>query len=137
MPRAAQNVLFSDMQRVEVLKGPQGTLFGKNAAMGVVNMVPNAPQAEFESFIKGTLGTDNLQRIEGMVNFSLTDNVYLRANFLTDTQDGFIDNQLRPEWNDEFKTWESGAKDHSAGRIAIKWEMSDSTNMQFLMTLMT
>ncbi|WP_033079505.1 hypothetical protein [Thalassotalea sp. ND16A] len=82
------------MQRVEVLKGPQGTLFGKNAAMGVVNMVPNAPQAEFESFIKGTLGTDNLQRIEGMVNFSLADNVYLRANFLTNTQDGLSKTSL-------------------------------------------
>jgi outer membrane receptor protein involved in Fe transport len=43
MPRAAQNVLFSDLARVEVLKGPQGTLFGRNAAMGVVNIVPNSP----------------------------------------------------------------------------------------------
>jgi len=53
LPRAAQNVMFSDMDRIEVLKGPQGTLFGKNAAMGVVNMVPNAPEADFERFSKG------------------------------------------------------------------------------------
>ncbi|WP_068546924.1 TonB-dependent receptor [Thalassotalea crassostreae] len=130
MPRAAQNVLFSDMQRVEVLKGPQGTLFGKNAAMGVVSMVPNAPNEDFEGFVKGTVGTDNLQRIEGMINFSLTDNVYLRANLLTNTRDGYIDNITRAEWNEGTKVWDLGAQDHNAARIAIKWDISDRTNLQ-------
>jgi len=68
MPRAAQNVLFSDMARIEVLKGPQGTLFGRNAAMGVVSMVPKSPFADFEGFVKATVGSDNLQRYEGMIN---------------------------------------------------------------------
>ncbi|WP_228445316.1 TonB-dependent receptor [Thalassotalea sp. HSM 43] len=130
MPRAAQNVLFSDMQRIEVLKGPQGTLFGKNAAMGVVNMVPNAPQEEFDAFVKGTFGTDNLMRLEGMVNFSLTDNIYLRANVLTNEQDGFIDNITRADWNEGTKTWDLGARDHNAARVAIKWDVSDRTNVQ-------
>ena len=43
VPRAATTITFSDMARVEVLKGPQGTLYGRNAAAGVVNMVPNQP----------------------------------------------------------------------------------------------
>ncbi|WNC71102.1 TonB-dependent receptor [Thalassotalea psychrophila] len=130
MPRAAQNVLFSDMQRVEVLKGPQGTLFGKNAAMGVVNMIPNAPQEEFEGFIKGTAGTDNLQRIEGMVNFGITDNVYVRINALTNTQEGFADNVADSPLNTGEKVWDDGEKDHQAARIAVKWDVSSRTNVQ-------
>ncbi|QDP00891.1 TonB-dependent receptor [Thalassotalea sp. PS06] len=131
MPRAAQNVLFSDMQRIEVLKGPQGTLFGKNAAMGVVNMIPNAPQEDFEGFIKGTFGTDNLVRIEGMINFELMEDVYFRANFLTNEQDGFVENVARPEWNEGTKIWELGAENHDAARAAIKWQVSDSTDVTF------
>ncbi|TKB45189.1 TonB-dependent receptor [Thalassotalea mangrovi] len=131
MPRAAQNVLFSDMQRIEVLKGPQGTLFGKNAAMGVVNMIPNAPQEDFEGFIKGTLGTDNLVRIEGMINFELMEDVYFRANFLSNEQDGFVDNVARPEWNEGTKIWQLGAENHDAARVSIKWQVSDRTDATF------
>ncbi len=92
LPRAAQNVQFSDMERIEVLKGPQGTLFGKNAAMGVVNMVPNAPEEDFDAFFKGTLGTDNLQRFEGMVNLEVSDNLFLRVNGLSNIQTGYKEN---------------------------------------------
>jgi outer membrane receptor protein involved in Fe transport len=130
MPRAAQNVIFSDMARVEVLKGPQGTLFGRNAAMGVVNMVPNAPDAEFEGFIKGTLGSDNLQRYEAMINVPISDNVYMRANLLTNTQDGIVDNIATPDWNNDFKIWDLGERDHNAARVALFWDISDKTNFQ-------
>ncbi len=131
MPRAAQNVVFSDMARVEILKGPQGTLFGRNAAMGVVSMVPNSPHADFEGFIKATLGTDNLQRYEGMINVPLADNFYMRANFLTNTQDGFVENIAEPNWNSHFKIWDLGARDHSAARVSFLWDISPATNLQF------
>ncbi|MCJ8295049.1 MAG: TonB-dependent receptor [Colwellia sp.] len=130
MPRAAQNVLFSDMARIEVLKGPQGTLFGRNAAMGVVSMVPNSPTAEFEGFIKATLGTDSLQRYEGMVNVSVTDNVYLRGNFLTNEQDGIVNNVTNSPWNEGTKVWDLGERAHSAARVALLWDISDVTNLQ-------
>lgn len=130
MPRAAQNVLFSDMERVEVLKGPQGTLFGKNAAMGVVNMIPNAPEDDDTGFIKGSFGSDNLQRIEGMINFTLSDDIFVRINGLSNTQDGYIDNVAQSPLMGK-KSGDAGAKDHQAARVAIKWDVSSSTNVQF------
>ncbi|MFD2164800.1 TonB-dependent receptor [Thalassotalea euphylliae] len=130
MPRAAQNVIFSDMARVEVLKGPQGTLFGRNAAMGVVNMVPNAPNDEFEGFVKASFGTDNLQRYEGMINIPLSDTFFMRANFLTNSQDGIVDNISEPEWNDDYKIWDLGERSHDAARVSLLWDISSSTQFQ-------
>lgn len=131
LPRAAQNVMFSDMERVEVLKGPQGTLFGKNAAMGVVSMIPNAPNDDFEAFVKGSFGTDNLQRFEGMANFAITDNVYVRMNALTNTQDGYVENVADSTLNTGEKVWDAGEKDHQSARIAVKWDVSSRTYAQF------
>ena len=130
MPRAAQNVIFSDMARVEVLKGPQGTLFGRNAAMGVVNMVPNSPAVDFEGFVKANLGSDNLQRYEGMINIPLANNFYMRANLLTNAQDGVVDNIARPAWNDKTSIWDLGERSHDAGRVAFLWDISSVTNLQ-------
>ncbi|MGB0893770.1 MAG: TonB-dependent receptor [Parashewanella sp.] len=130
MPRAAQNVLFSDLSRVEVLKGPQGTLFGRNAAMGVVNVVPNSPNSEFEGFAKATFGSDNLHRFEGMLNLPLNENMYFRGNILSNKQDGFIENISRPDWSRGSKIWDPGAKNHTAARVAFKWDISDVTDFQ-------
>lgn len=130
LPRAAQNVMFSDMARIEVLKGPQGTLFGRNAAMGVVNMVPNSPSDEREGFIKAHTGTDNLKRLEGMFNLPLTDNFFARLNFLSNQQDGFIKNTAKPTWNQNSKIYDLGEIDHQAARLALLWQLSDSTKFQ-------
>ncbi|MCP4413938.1 MAG: TonB-dependent receptor, partial [Gammaproteobacteria bacterium] len=130
LPRAAQNVQFSDMERIEVLKGPQGTLFGKNAAMGVVNMVPNGPEEDFDAFFKGTLGTDNLQRFEGMVNLEISENLYLRVNGLSNTQTGFMENVADSALNTGEEVWDNGDKDHQAVRIALKWDESAKTSVK-------
>lgn len=131
MPRAAQNVLFSDMERIEILKGPQGTLFGRNAAMGVVNMVPKSPIEDTEGFAKVSVGTDSFTRLEAMGNVALSDNVFVRANILSTKQDGFIKNISTPAWNSDSKIWDLGARNHQAARIALKWNISDSTDVQF------
>ena len=68
MPRAVTSIPFTDIARTEVLKGPQGTLFGRNATAGVINIVPNKPGEEFEGFTKARLGSENLVRVEGMGN---------------------------------------------------------------------
>lgn len=129
-PRAAQNVLLSDIDRIEVLKGPQGTLFGRNAAMGVVKIVPNKPRNTKEGFLKATLGTDELRRYEGMANLPVSDDLYFRANFLSNEQDGIVKNVARPAWNEDEKIWDLGERNYSAGRISMLWHISDQTQLQ-------
>ena len=123
VPRAATTVTFSDLQRVEVLKGPQGTLYGRNAAAGVVNLVPNRPGPENEAFIKSRVGNLDLFRIEAMGNVALGDNFFVRANVLSNTRGGYVKN-LVPGGRD------GGEQDNLAARISALWQISDSTDFQ-------
>jgi len=80
-PLTANNLFeaeFYDVERVEVLRGPQGTLYGRNATGGVVNVITAKPSYRFQSFGQGTLGSDNTQRFEGMVDIPFADNAGLR-----------------------------------------------------------
>jgi outer membrane receptor protein involved in Fe transport len=123
VPRAATTASFTDMQRVEVLKGPQGTLYGRNAAAGVVNMVPNRPAAENEAFVKARVGNYDLMRLEAMGNVALSDNFFLRANILSNQRDGYLAN-LAPGEKD------GGEQDNIAARISALWAISDATDLQ-------
>ncbi|MFC3092798.1 TonB-dependent receptor [Alteromonas sediminis] len=129
MPRAAQNVLFSDIERVEVLKGPQGTLFGRNAAMGVVSVIPVRPQEDYESFVKASLGTDDLVRLEGMFNAPLSDSLFMRANLLSNKQDGIVENIARPKWNKKNTIYDLGERQHLAAKISLLWQASSDTQV--------
>jgi len=81
MPVVQQAQAFdnlADVERIEVLKGPQGTLFGKNASAGVVNIVTKDPDADFSGSANATVATDGDWRLESVVSTPLTDNVGLR-----------------------------------------------------------
>ncbi|WP_346837994.1 TonB-dependent receptor [Microbulbifer sp. SAOS-129_SWC] len=123
VPSPATSMSFADMQRVEVLKGPQGTLFGRNAAAGTVNMVPNPPQEDFDAFVSARVGNYGLQHVEGMINAPVTDNLFVRGNLMSFQRDGFVDN-VYPGGTD------SGAEDILTGRLAALWQISDSTSAQ-------
>ena len=123
LPRAATTVAFADIERVEVLRGPQGTLFGRNAAAGVVNMIPNAPSGTFEGFARLRAGNYNLMRLEGMVNIPVSDTFSLRANALVNQRDGISEN-VEPA---EFDAAEEG---NWAGRLAMRWVPSETTTLQ-------
>ncbi|GHA04806.1 TonB-dependent receptor [Novosphingobium arvoryzae] len=81
MPVVQQAQAFdnmADLSRIEVLKGPQGTLFGKNSSAGVVNIVTKDPGSSFEGSIGATVATDGDVRAEAMVSTPLADGVGLR-----------------------------------------------------------
>ena len=123
VPSPATSMSFADMQRVEVLKGPQGTLFGRNAAAGTVNMVPNRPQADFDAFVSARLGNFGLQQLEGMVNAPVTDSLFVRGNLMSYQRDGFVQN-VHPGGVD------SGTEDILTGRLSALWDISSATSAQ-------
>lgn len=80
-----------DLQRIEVMRGPQGALYGRNAVGGAVNAVPRRPDDEF-GFI-GSIGYNDLERteLEAIINVPITADAALRVGgFLYDQQDGFV-----------------------------------------------
>lgn len=81
-----------DLERVEVLKGPQGTLFGRNATGGLVHYVISKPTDEFEGRVDGTYGRFNSAKLEGVVNLPLSDTVALRVSGLLDRNDSYWKN---------------------------------------------
>ena len=88
------NLPFWDLGRVEVLRGPQGTLFGRNAVGGVVKYISQAPTDEFEAYGEFTTGEFSLRRFEGAVSGPITDNLRARVSMLTYDRGGDIDNIL-------------------------------------------
>lgn len=85
-------VAFNDIARVEILNGPQGTLFGRNAAAGAIQYVTNKPVDAYEGWVKGTVGNYDRRQIEGVFNMPLTDTLYFRTGLLYNKRDGWVDN---------------------------------------------
>ncbi len=104
-----RNVLFDanflDVDRVEIVRGPQGTINGRNATGGAVHVHSNLPGESFEAAIKGTVANYDRRALEGYVNGALGDRLYGRLAFKVDHADGWIDNRLLDEeYEDRDKT---------------------------------
>ncbi len=85
---------FFDVDRVEVLRGPQGTLYGRNTTAGVLNMITAKPDTEAVSGnINAEFGNYNHQRYEGFINFPLGDHMAQRFSGFFHDRDGFVDNE--------------------------------------------
>ena len=94
-PLIANNLFeteFYDVERVEVLRGPQGTLYGRNATGGVVNMLTAKPKDVFEANIRGEYGNYNTFKARGMINMPLGDTLALRVAGTYLKRDGFGEN---------------------------------------------
>ena len=86
---------FIDLDRIEVLRGPQGTLFGQNSTGGTVNVVSKLPSFDgFEGKADITLGNYNLSKVRGSFNTPLSENVATRNSFVITDRDGFTDNVI-------------------------------------------
>ncbi|MEI5688523.1 TonB-dependent receptor [Sphingomonas kyungheensis] len=84
---------LSDIARIEVLRGPQGTLFGKGASAGVVNIASQAPSSKLEAGVATQLTTDQEFRLDGSISGPVTDWLGVRANFFVVDRDGYINNR--------------------------------------------
>lgn len=93
------DIYATDVERVEVLPGPQGTLFGASSQSGTVRLITNKPthdgfSAGFDTSISSTKGGDLSNSVEAFFNMSLTDSVAVRVAAYNDFQGGWIDNIL-------------------------------------------
>ncbi len=96
--RSRQSSLINelvDVEAVEVLRGPQGTLFGKNTAAGAIQVRTVAPSTDsYDGFLDVTMGSLDLRRISGAVNIPLTDNLAFRGTVFSSQRDGYVDNLI-------------------------------------------
>ena len=95
MPVVQQAQAFdnmSDLQRIEVLKGPQGTLFGKNSSAGVVNIVTQDPGPEFLGSVSATVATDADVRVEGILSVPIGDAAGVRLTGFYHNYPGNVNN---------------------------------------------
>ena len=86
------NLGFLDMASAEVLRGPQGTLFGRNTTGGALNLTSNRPSNEYEGMLKVGFGNYNYQSIEGMVNAPVSDEAGIRIAGRYGKRDGYFRN---------------------------------------------
>lgn len=108
---------FFDMQRIEVLRGPQGTLYGRNATGGVVNLIPALPTQDFGGEVKGEVGSFDTTRLSGMLNVPITDTLGIRVAGAWTKRDGFDYNTFTQKRVNGRDLWST--------RASIQWEPSD------------
>jgi iron complex outermembrane receptor protein len=116
---------YFDVQRVEVLRGPQGTLYGRNATAGVVNMIPNiADPSAFSADTKGEFGNYSTTRVNAMVNVPLSDTFAFRVATQYTKRDGFDHNTATGQ--------DVNDRDILGVRTSLAWKPSDRFNASFI-----
>jgi iron complex outermembrane receptor protein len=85
----AQAAAFFDLDRIEVLRGPQGTLYGRNATAGAINLITNKPTRKLEGKVGVELGNYSTRRLDAMLNVPIGDNWAMRAAINTNKHDTY------------------------------------------------
>lgn len=131
--RTATNIDIFDLERLEVLRGPQGTLFGKNAIAGVINYVTRKPTlGQFDLKARQTVGNFGTFDTGAGVNIPIGDTLAARVSFSRRSTDGYLTRldvgvpaiPAGTEDDDDI-----GYSDRFAWRAALKWEPSNSTSL--------
>jgi iron complex outermembrane recepter protein len=107
---------FFDLERVEVLRGPQGTLYGRNATAGVVNVITAKPEAGFSGQVKGEVGNFESTRLSGMLNVPITDTLGVRVAGQWTKRDGYDFNTFTGKNVNGRDLWQT--------RATVAWEPS-------------
>ncbi|MEM1132733.1 MAG: TonB-dependent receptor [Pseudomonadota bacterium] len=89
---ASQNTDLLDLERVEVIRGPQGTQFGRNTVAGAISLVTRKPVDYVEAEVIGEIGTEGLRRFGGVINLPIAEGLAARFSSIDIRRDGFGDN---------------------------------------------
>lgn len=113
-----------DLSHVELIKGTQSTLLGKNTSVGAISLVTNRPTDFFEGSIQYTHSFEmNGNRLEGFLNVPVSDRLQVRASFFANDEEGMVYNQYRDRNEPDLQD--------ISGRLAIAWQPSDSVDIVF------
>ena len=113
------NPPMNDIERIEILRGPQGTYFGRNATGGAINIITRKPNENREGRISVGVGNFNTYSIGALANVPISDTLFLRGSVAFETSDGIIDN-LHPEGN-------NSDYDDINAKVALRWQPGNWT----------
>lgn len=121
-PYASQFALF-DMERVEVLRGPQNTLFGRNTTGGAVNFISKKPDVEagLNGFGRIKVGNEGTEEFEGAIGVPLGETLAARIAVQTVNRDGV--------WKNLLDNKDTGRIEKHAGRLQLLWQPSDASQL--------
>ncbi len=118
---------YIDLNRIEVLRGPQGTLYGRNTFAGSINVITNQPElSESYGSVKVLAGNYNRRRFEGIFNLPITDKLATRLVMAADQHDGLINNHYLAGSSDDLRE-----KNTFYGRLNTKFQPNDDFSMLF------
>ncbi len=119
LPISSSNAGYLDLERVEVLKGPQSTLFGRNTSGGAINLIPVMPDETWKGYLKSELGSGGHRLLEGAVGGPLVKDVLsARIAFRLRGADGYINNVAGPQL---------GAEKGGSGRATFVFTPTEQT----------
>ena len=124
----ANGFAFTDIERIEILRGPQGTLYGRNAMGGVVNIITKKPTNQTNGFAETSFGNLGLQRYStGIKTPIIKDKLYFGLNGLYQTQDGFLKNDITgtSATDTNLNGKSVGGEKNLYGNMFLKWLVSN------------
>ena len=119
---------FFDLQNVQVLKGPQGTLFGRNTTGGAVLIVPQKPKDELGGFIEATAGDFDARRLQAVINVPVAESFRLRLGVDHNERDGYLRN-IAGIGADHL-----GNVNYTAARLSAVWDVTDDVENYTILT---
>ena len=123
----------TDLERIEVLRGPQGTLFGRNSTGGAVNVTTKKPTGELGAKVEGSVGNFGYERFGASVDLPAVANVAAKLSYNRKQTDGWADNNytgapLQPATGVEENL---GSEDNEAYRIALRWTPREDLTLDY------
>ncbi|HTC27087.1 TonB-dependent receptor [Dyella sp.] len=112
---------FNDIDRIEVLKGPQGTLFGRNAAGGAISIVTKEPTDKFEGKVVVRFGNDGEKYTNALLNMPINKDMALRISVVDNQSDGWIKDQANGQ--------HYGKNDDWGSRMVYRWNITPDTRL--------
>jgi iron complex outermembrane recepter protein len=117
-----------DLERVEVLRGPQGTLFGRNTPAGVVKFESVKPGRKFESYGSLSIGTLSTVNVEGAVNVPTGENSAIRISLLNQSRKDWVENTYEPGPTQELEGYRDSA-------VRLQWQWKPTRELSALVNL--